>query len=69
MAQVQIKIVKSSPGLKFPYGLLDKTDAEFVTDSVGKVFTAERVHMNAYKTTCGHMVHIYNALEVNRSPT
>lgn len=66
MDQVQIKIVKSGTGLRFPYGFLTKADADFVADSVGKVFTAERVHMNAYRTACGHKVHIYNALEVSK---
>lgn len=62
---MKIKITTSSSGLKFPYGFTGKENQEFVRDSVGQVFEAERVNMNYYRLANGVLVHIYNAMEVS----
>jgi len=63
---VQIKITKSLSGTAFPYGILTKTNKEFITMSVGKVFPAIRNGMNYFKLPNGMLVHVYNTFELPR---
>ena len=62
---MKIKITKNS-FTEFPYGNLSKENRAFLNGcNAGDVFEgAVRHNMNFYKLPNGHLVHIYNAAEL-----